>query len=1107
MKIYTLLLFVTMAELFAVNANGQNVTINVSNTELKSVFNKIESLTEFNFFYNNSLIDVSKRVSLNVNNQDLNQVLVNLFEKTNIDYRLLKNQIVLFPKNDTAIIKVIEDLIKAESSEREFETLIKNVLQNEIKGKITGTDGIPLIGVNIIIQNTTTGAQSDFDGNFSIQANKGDVLEFSYLGMKTQTITVEDSNIVNVIMEEDAESLSEIVVTALGIKKSRKSLTYAAQDINADELNKAKQTNPINSLSGKVSGVSITRSASGAGGSVKVTLRGNSSIGNNQPLYVVDGVPLSNPSSSQPGDTFGDINGGNRDGGDALALINPDDIESLTVLKGASASALYGSAGLNGVILITTKKGRSGSFIVDFSSNLTVDSVAYAMDFNDEAQSNIDDFLDSGVTNINSLSVSGGTETAQTYFSYSNTFADGVLPTNKLKQHTFNVRETAKLFDGKLNVNASVMASTQNIKNRPISGLYFNPLVGAYAFESATEILSDYSNFEALDPNRNIMAQRWFRGTSDIEQNPYWVINRNASEDNSKKMVASLSLDFKINDWLSLQTRGTYDKSLFNFERRIYATTEATLAPANGRYVVFENDYTQYYGDIIANINTQINEGTSINAIVGTSTTRTTTENFTGDSGTNGGLQYANVFSFQNFNGNPSVNFNQNSLETRVNSLFASVTVGFNDKFFVDLTARNDWTSTLPAENNSFFYPSVGVTGVLSELLELPENVSFAKVRASYAEVGNGFAADQISPNNTIVFGGGGVNSTDPIKPFPGSTPKPERQKSFEIGTEWKFNNNKFGIDLGYYNTKTTDQYYAFSTSVSIIGAPQAYLNSGEISNKGIEASIYAIPVQKENLKWTTTVNFASNKNKIEKIYNGQVLEGLIEPEFFTLSGKGVNTFGSYLVEGGSFGDIYAQVVSRNADGLPIIESDAVIANNNNTVDGLTKVGNANPDFTLGWNNSFEFKNITVDFLIDGKFGGETMSMTEAIVEGFSNNSARETANGSVSVQADGSVSTLTAQEYYGKVGGRNGFTGEYIYSATNVRLAEFALGYNFNLAENSFFTRVKASLVGNNLLFFYKDAPHDPNVSLSTGNALQGVDVLGLPSTRSIGLNLNLTF
>lgn len=980
--------------------------------------------------------------------------------------------------------------------------------EKEITGTVTSkADGIPIPGVNVLVKGTTNGTQTDFEGNYLISASVGDILSFSYLGMTTVEIPVQDSNTINVQLEENAEQLSSVIVTALGVKKSRKSLTYAAQDINAEELTKIKQTNPVSSLSGKVAGVSITRSASGAGGSVKVTLRGNSSIGNNQPLYVVDGIPLSNPSSGQPGDTFGDINGGNRDGGDALSLINPDDIESLTVLKGASASALYGSAGLNGVILITTKKGKYGNFKVDFSSNLTVDSAAYMMDFNDEAQNNVDDFLGAGFTNINSLTVSGGTEKAQTYFSYSNTTSSGILPTNKLKQHTFNVRETAQLFDDKLKVNASVMASTQSINNRPISGLYFNPLVGVYGFESDTENLSDYSVFEEFDPVRNIMAQRWFRATSDIEQNPYWVLNRNASEDTNQKLLTSLNLNYQVNDWLSLQARGTYDRTQQSFERKIYATTEATLAPANGRYIVYENDFTQYYGDLLANINTNINENISLTAIVGASTTRTTTESFNADSSTSpdAGLQYANVFAYQNFVAHPAVSLRQDSFEVRGSSLFTSATIGFNDKIFVDLTARNDWTSTLPEPDNSFFYPSIGVTGVLSELFDLGEKVSFAKLRASYAEVGNGFEADRITPNQQIGFGGSPLVYQP--NAYPGSTPKPERQKSFEIGTEWRFLNNRLGIDIGYYNTKTIDQYYEYQTSSSILGFSSAYLNSGEISNKGVEASVFAIPIQKDDFSWTTNVNFATNKNEIVRIYNGVQLPGLIEPLFFTLSAKGVNTFGSYLVEGGSFGDIYAQVVDRNENGLPIIEGDAVVANNDNTVDGLTKVGNANPDFTLGWNNSFQFKNFSLDFLIDGKFGGETMSMTEAIVEGFSNNSARETANGNVNVQIDGVETTISAQEYYGKVAGRNGFTGEYIYSATNVRLAEFALGYNFKLSDSSFFNNVKASLVGNNLFFFYKDAPHDPNVSLSTGNALQGVDVFGLPSSRSIGLNLNLSF
>lgn len=987
-------------------------------------------------------------------------------------------------------------------------TLNVQAQEKSISGTVTSKlDGTTLPGVSIVVQGTTRGTETDFDGNYTIKTSVGEILSFSSLGMKTKTVTVTgNSSTINVALEEDASQLDEIVVTALGIKKSRKSLTYAAQDIKADELNRVKQTNPVNSLSGKVSGVSITRSSSGAGGSVKVLMRGNASIGNNQPLYVVDGIPLSNPTSGQPGDTFGDINGGNRDGGDALSLINPDDIESLTVLKGASASALYGSAGLNGVILITTKKGKNGAFKVSFSSNLSVESAAYMMDFNPTAQSNVDSFLGTGVTGINSFAVSGGTEKAQTYFSYSNTTATGILPTNKLKQHTINVRETAKFLNDKVTLNASVMASTQNIKNRPVSGLYFNPLVGVYGFDSATESLSDYSNFEAYDANRNIMAQRWFRGTSDIEQNPYWITNRNVSEDSNKKIVASLNLNFKVNDWLSLQTRGTYDKSLLDFNKKIYATTEATLAPANGRYIVAKNDYTQIYGDILANISTKVNDKISVNGVVGMSTTRTTTESFSGDSGTNGGLQFANVFAFQNFNASPGVAFTENSLETRSNSIFASATIGFNDNIFVDLTARNDWTSTLPEANNSFFYPSIGLTGILSDLIDLGDKVSFAKARASYAEVGSGFGADQISPNRSINFGGG-INNTDPVRPFPGTTPKPQRQRSFEIGTEWKFYNNSVGFDLGYYRTSTINQYFQVPVSTTIVASGVAGINAGDILNKGIEASVFVIPYKNEDFTWTTTVNFSANKNEILSISDDNV-QGLIPTDFFTLSAKGVNTFGSYLVEGGSFGDIYAQVVKRDANGLPIVDGGAVIADDTNLVDGLSKVGNANPDFNLGWNNSFQYKNFTFDFLVDGKFGGETVSMTEAIVEGFSNNSARETANGTITVvDLAGTTSTLTAQEYYGKVGGRNGFTGEYVYSATNVRLAEMAIGYNFNLGENSFFKRAKASVVGSNLFFFYKDAPHDPNVSLGTGNALQGVDVLGLPSSRSIGLNINLTF
>lgn len=1061
----------------------------------KQVFKLMNKQADYKFIYRNDLLEDAPEVPVKQGVVKAKQLLDMLLTPIDFTYEFTTNNTIVVRKRVKSEVKSEES--KVETVER---------LQQQVSGTILDQQGIPLAGANIIEKGTTNGTQTDFDGNYAISVDDNAVLVISYIGFQTQEIPVNGQSTIDITLVEDANQLSEVIVTALGIQKTRKSLTYAAQDIDSDELNRVKQTNPMNSLSGKVAGVAITRSSSGVGGSVKVTLRGNNSFGNNQPLYVVDGVPLSNPTASQPTSTFG----GGRDGGDALSLINPDDIESLTVLKGASASALYGNAGLNGVILITTKKGRDGTFKVDFSSNITVDRAAYMIDFSDAAQQNVDDFLETGVNNINSVSLSGGTEKAQTYFSYSNSFASGILPDNTLKQHTINLRETAKFFDDVLTMNASIMASTQQIRNRAVSGFYFNPLVGTYVFPTADGRLSDYADFEEYNPDRNIQVQRWVRPLSDIEQNPYWIVYRNPREDTNRKLLASLNLNFKVNDWLSIQTRGTYDQSLLDFERKAYASTQATLAHENGSYTFNKQDIRQLYGDVIANINYDITETLSFTANVGGSVKRNTTEILNADSGSQGGLQFANVFTLQNFNANSQVALSQTSLNRQINSVFASTTFGYDEKIFIDLTARNDWSSTLPPENNSFFYPSVGLTGVLTEMFDFGEKISFAKVRGSYAEVGNDFSPNQINPNRTILFGNG-ISPTDPIRPFPGTTPKPEKQKSFELGTEWRFFSNRLGFDVGYYNTKTVNQYFPFPTSVAVIGAPNAGLNSGEIVNRGIEATVFATPIQSEDFRWKTTLNFARNKNVVESIYDGTVADGLIEPTYFTLSGAGNNSFASYLVEGGSFGDIYGRVVKRDEQGRPVVVDGGLVENDqnpDNVIEGLEKVGNANPDFTLGWNNSFSYKNFSVDFLIDGKFGGETMSMTQAAVEGLSNNTARETANGAIEVvDINGNPETWTAQQYYGAAGGRNGFTGEYVYSATNVRLAELALGYTFDLGEESFFSNVSASLVGSNLFFFYKDAPHDPNVSLSTGNALQGVDVLGLPSTRSTGLNVKLTF
>ncbi|GAA4276165.1 TonB-dependent receptor plug domain-containing protein [Aquimarina mytili] len=970
-----------------------------------------------------------------------------------------------------------------------------------ISGTVTskGENSMPLPGVNVVVKGTSKGVQTDFDGRYSIEASSGQILEFSYIGFTSITVQVDAITVIDVAMEESLEQLDDVVVTALGIQKSRKSLTYAAQDISAAELTKVKDVNPVNSLSGKIAGVVVNRSASGVGGSVKLTLRGNTSTRDNQPLYVIDGIPLLNNSAIQPNNSFGDIeNAGNRDGGDALSLLNPEDIESITVLKGASASALYGSQGSNGVVLITTKKGKAGKFKTSFSSNVTVDQAAYLLDFNDRAQDNVDDFFDVGTTTINAMSISGGTENAQTYFSYTNTFASGVIPTHKVKKHTLNVRETAQLLDNKMKVDASILLSTQSIRNKPISGFYYNPLVGTYAFNSETENLSNYETFEEFNSERNLLAQRWFRATSDIEQNPYWILNRNASDDENQKLLASLSLQYKFNDWLTIQTRGSYDKNFYKFERKIHATTDGTLSAPNGRYLYNDVEDTQLYGDIIAILNADISESFSISANVGTSIRKSDLgKSVLLDSGVRGDLKIPNIFTLSNFVvGTTGVNpiLEQRIAEQKeVQSIFASTTLGYNDLLFLDLTARNDWSSTV---SDPFFYPSVGLTAMLSEIFELPESITYAKIRASYAEVGNDIQSFVNNPINTIGTGAGGLT---PPTILPLTELQPETQRSFEIGTEWKFFNNRLGFDLGYYKTNTIDQFMLIDGGVA---ADFLAINAGDFENKGIEASITLVPIQNDNVRWDANINFAQNDNEIKE------LDPRLGRDFLELTPIDVNSYALLIRKGGSFGDIYGRKLRKTPGGLPIRNADGNFTQadpDQNTRGGFDLLGNANPDFALGWNNSITYKNFTLNFLIDAKFGGEVMSLTEAAVDGFG--TLNRTGEVRIFDEATNAETTIPAREYYQMIGGRNGLTSEYIYDATNIRLAELSFGYNFKLQDNSFFTSITASIIGRNLFFFYKDAPYDPNISLSTANGLQGIDIFGSPSTQSIGLNVGLSF
>ena len=1018
-----------------------------------------------------------------------------------------------------------------------------------ISGKIATEEGSPLQGASVTVKGTNKGTSTDIKGSFSIDANKGDVLVISSVGYITQQITIGDESNLTITLTVSNQQLNEVVVTALGIQRKSKSLTYSTQRLSGGELSTVKDANVINGLSGKAAGVTITRSTSGVGGSARVIMRGNKSTRENQPLYVIDGVPVANFSPAQPTDVWGQSSGagsGGRDGGDGISNINPDDIESINILKGASASALYGSQAANGVILITTKKGKVGQGRLEFSTNFTAETPLLKPDLQFRygqttpatvtttgtaeswgakvnAPDHADDFFQTGTTWINTLSFSGGNQQAQTYFSYSNTTSKGIMPTSKFDRHTLNFRETLKLFKDKLSIDGNISFLTQKNHNRAVSGMYNNPLTGVYLFPRGLDFSSFKTNYEYFSPSRNMNLQNWWNinnekgfGGDDNQQNPYWSLNRNLRDDSRDRGQGSLALKYQFTSWLNVQARGSFDKSFDKYELKSYAGTQSVLAALNGRYTWERAVNTQLYGDLIATAVTKFNQDIGLTANLGTSITDLKGNDrvfFDTDPTANPGLGYANKFTVANIL--PTALFGTASMDRKqVQSVFASAQLNFRDYLFLDLTGRNDWSSTLaftPTSDKGFLYFSAGLTAVISDMVHLPEAISFAKARISYAKVGNDIAPYATNPPYKFIqTANGEVKAILNTKaPFPGTYLKPEDNRSFEVGTEWRFMNDRLGFDLTYYKNNNYRQYMEIPAPLGS-GFSTYYLNLGNIQNTGIEGIINAIPYSAKNLKWTSTVNFASNKNKVVKLSDANI-PGAGPDNPFTLTDFGVNMFASKIKEGGAWGDIYAnKQVVRDANGEMILDADGKPQTQN--VGAGFVVGNPTPKFSLGWNNSFEIHKFSISFLVDGRFGGKVMSVTQGVLDkyGVSETTAGARDNGGVNVSAVSStgskVNNVDAVKYYSVFGGRDGAGEIYMFDATNVRLRELAIGYNIP-AFTKIVKEVRVGLVGRNLFFFSKDAPFDPETSVSTGNGLQGVDVFGLPATRSMGVNVKFVF
>ena len=1002
------------------------------------------------------------------------------------------------------------------------------VYQDVIKGTVKDETGTTLPGVTVTIKGTKTGTQTNTSGQYSIPAKAGDVLVFSFIGYQNKEVTVGAETTVDVSLGGDSKNLETVVVTALGVKRSEKSLTYNTQQVSGDELSKVKSPNLMNSLNGKVAGLTISPSASGVGGSAKVILRGSRSVsGNNQPLYVIDGVPISNNGNAngQQNSVFG----GGQDGGDGISNLNPDDIASITVLEGASAAALYGSQAQNGVILITTKQGKSGKTEIGFSSGVNIDNIAYKPKFQNSygpasattrdswgsainnTTDNLKDFFQTGINTSNAINLSGGSEIAQTYFSYSNTYASGIQPGNKLNRNNINLRETAKFLNNKLTVDASVNYINQKINNSPSLGLYLNPLVGLYLFPRGADI-NPYKEQYLLAGNSGIARQNWLGGSADINQNPWWLTNLNPNTSIRNRFLLSGSVKYDVASWLNVQVRGNMDRTTDDYENHRFSGINGNFNSTGTGYFAQSNQtFVQKYVDAIANITVPLTGSDfKLNGLIGGSINDQKTSGLS----LAGNLSAVDFFTPSNtivaqpgtFTGNTLTNTtaiipNHNQLQ----AIFGNANLSYKDWAFLTVTGRNDWSSNLSyTPNNSYFYPSFGLSFIVSQMFKLPEAISYAKVRGTYAEVGNTVPPYLTFIQNTLKADGALLFNTN--RAF--RELKPERTKSFELGTDLRFLANRINFSFTYYKTNTRNQY------IPVIAPPSSlvstgYLNAGNVENKGIQFILGADVVKGDGLNWNTSINGSANRNKIIDIAS--------EDRIFSvdLTGGGNNSYISRLKVGGSYGDIYGYTLQRDAQNRIVLAGDGTSASPYTPVKSsdFNYIGNANPKFQLGWNNSFSYKDFSLSFLVDGKFGGQVLSLTEALMDEAGASEATGNARNQGGVKIDGvdtrgnAVSAnINPQSYYSIVGGRSGVSGEYIYSATVVRLREAALGYTFPLTGKTF-KSMKFSVTGRNLVYFYKKAPFDPEITMSTGNGLSGIDVFNQPATRTLGFNLNLSF
>ena len=986
-----------------------------------------------------------------------------------------------------------------------------------LEGLIKDDSG-PLLGATVIVKNTTRGTTTDMDGKFRLEGlQPGDVLQVTYVGYDPYEVTYTGQTTLDILMTTTANQLNAVVVTAMGIERQSKTLSYAAETVGGDDVADIKSVNMINALQGKAAGLQITPNSTGAGGSSKILFRGNKSInGSNQPLVVVDGVPLMmNITSDQVDSNWG----AQRDGGDAMSTINPDDIASISLLKGASAAALYGAVAANGAIMITTKSAMAGRLAVNVSSNTTIDTPLSLPEFQNTYGANgqyswgdklaskapdyAEKFFRTGWTTNNSISINGGAEDLRAYFSYGNVTSGGITPENDYSQHTLNAKVGFDLFNDHIKVDFNAKYVNQHISNQPAGGFVFNPLVGTYTFPRGGDWNGYKSNFETYNGELNANVQNWVTTTDETNSNPYWLLNRERPVVERNRYEFGGSIKYQIIDGLSLTGRMRYERADEHYVRNHYASSYGN------KYTYGKMDDNRYfseqlYADLLAQYNHTWDDF-SLNATLGTSMMQTRSNNvsllyeqskFVAPG--NGGAYYPNIFNPSNF----YMNGTTMGLERkRLNSVFGAVTFGFKEALFLDVTARNDWSSALAyTDGYSFFYPSVGASLLLNRFVDMGRNIDLFKFRGSYSIVGNDVPVYKTNPRYTY----GDQGAINPPKSVPFRTLKPEKTHSFEVGFDGEFFQHRLHVNATYYKTNTKNQYFEVTLPWES-GYKSQFVNAGNVQNQGFELTAGWFQDFGNEFTWSTDLNLSYNDNKIIELFDG-IQDGV------TVSNLGGAKV--ILYEGGQYGDLYVRTLKRDESGKLVTETPEgadyqIPVNGGEQNSDLKYMGNMNSKWNMGWNNTFRYKDLTLSMLIDFRIGGKVVSMTEATLDGYGVSERTGRARDRGYVMREG-IKFSNVKAYYDVVGATS-FNSvynveDYVYDATSVRMREISLGYTFrNLFGQS--KNLTLAFIARNLFFFYKDAPMDPDVSMGTGNGLQGFDVFNLPTTRSFGLNVKLNF